>query len=161
VNRYLTGKDSMGLRRDAGAAMTNDPLIVSVSFGATRKFVFKRTEAPNTVYTVQLEPGTVLVMSGAAIQAHYKQTLPKDKRCDAMRLNVTFRSHLSAQTVAECRRLAANLTTARQRKLNEKRRCSSPQHPPSALSSLCLFAQQLYLRAFFCRVCFACLGKLL
>lgn len=93
VNYYRHGMDSMGLHSDDEKELGEQPTIVSVSYGATRKMVF-RNKSTNEVVPVYLDHGDVLIMSGQT-QSRWKHELPKEKKIIQPRLNVTFRKILS------------------------------------------------------------------
>ncbi|KAF8789499.1 DNA oxidative demethylase ALKBH2 like protein [Argiope bruennichi] len=60
VNRYKDGNDKIGFHKDDEIDLKPNSCIVSFSFGAERKFVFKRPHFPN--YEMTLPSGSVLIM---------------------------------------------------------------------------------------------------
>jgi alkylated DNA repair dioxygenase AlkB len=90
LNYYRSGQDSMGLHADNERELGRNPTIASLSFGATRKMVFRNRES-NEKLIVPLAHGDLLIMKGA-LQHHWKHELPKGKRVEEARLNITFRS---------------------------------------------------------------------
>lgn len=98
VNCYRDGSDSVGWHRDNEAEFGPDPIIASVSFGATRQFDLKHLSKDH-VKTVkcQLSHGSLLVM-GATVQQFWKHQLPKRKLITQPRINLTFRNIVQIAT---------------------------------------------------------------
>lgn len=92
VNCYRDGNDSVGWHSDDEAQWGDNPVIASVSFGAVRDFVLKH-KTNNTLAPVKcaLAHGSVLVM-GETVQHHWLHQLPKRKRINTPRINLTFRN---------------------------------------------------------------------
>lgn len=63
--------------------------IVSISLGAERKFVFKHKISKEKVELI-LSSGSLLEMKGR-IQEHWVHSLPKTKKVEQVRINLTFR----------------------------------------------------------------------
>lgn len=89
VNYYRDGQDSMGLHADNEKELGRNPSISSLSYGATRKMVFKQNETKKKL-EIELDHGDLLLMTGA-LQHHWKHEVPKTKKIDLGRLNLTFR----------------------------------------------------------------------
>lgn len=89
LNYYRNGMDSMGVHADDERELGQNPVIASVSFGVTRKMIFRNKETKEKL-VVPLENGDLLVMNGA-LQHNWKHELPKEKRVEEARLNITFR----------------------------------------------------------------------
>lgn len=91
LNHYLDGQDSMGAHSDDEVELGEDPVIASLSLGATRRFTVRpKRGVEGRKLALDLASGDLLVMGGS-MQARYKHALPKVKRVDGPRLNVTFR----------------------------------------------------------------------
>lgn len=88
VHIYRDGKDVINYHNDR-EAMTTD--ICSVSFGATRKFRFRKI-GEKTGYETQLllKSGDLLHMKDGC-QKIYKHCVPQEKKVTEMRINLTFR----------------------------------------------------------------------
>jgi alkylated DNA repair dioxygenase AlkB len=99
LNRYLDGRDSMGLHSDHYLAMGQHPLIASLSLGASRTFVLKNPTMGTTVETV-MHNGTVVLMLGMHAQQHWKHGVPKAPNTTGVRWNLSFRFHHDFQTLA-------------------------------------------------------------
>jgi alkylated DNA repair dioxygenase AlkB len=89
VNYYRNGADSMGLHADNERELGHSPLIVSVSYGTSRKMVFRKNNSKEKL-DLELHHGDVLIMSGET-QHKWKHEIPKQKKIEESRLNVTFR----------------------------------------------------------------------
>jgi alkylated DNA repair dioxygenase AlkB len=95
LNLYQSGAEGMGWHRDDEPELGQEPVIASLSFGAERRFLFRRDQSAQTV-EVRLENGSLLIMRGAT-QRHWKHSLPKALRVREARINLTFRQiHLTA-----------------------------------------------------------------
>ena len=91
ANLYRDGNDVVGWHADDEPELGPDPVIASVSLGAERDFVLRhnrRDDVPNV--TITLPRGSLLVMSDGT-QKNWQHTLPRRKRIDTPRLNLTFR----------------------------------------------------------------------
>ena len=89
VNLYRDGQDTVGWHSDDEPELGDEPVIASLSFGATRRFDLRHRSGEPTVRT-ELVPGSVLIMSGRC-QSHWKHQIARTKRVDAPRINLTFR----------------------------------------------------------------------
>lgn len=92
MNLYRTGEDYIGFHTDS--EVQKDDLIASISLGAERTFRFldidfKEKDTP--IYSMTLEPGSLLIMSEYAAKHNWKHEVPKDKDVEDMRINITFR----------------------------------------------------------------------
>jgi alkylated DNA repair dioxygenase AlkB len=90
ANLYRDGRDGMGWHADDEPELGRDPVIASVSFGATRRFTLRHRRRKELKYSIDLEPGSLLVMEGAT-QHHWLHALPKTAREVGERINLTFR----------------------------------------------------------------------
>src|ERR1051325_6173968 len=88
ANLYRNERDSVGWHRDSDYAHGGQPDIASVSFGAVRCFQLR--DGAGESHAVDLEPGSVLLISGEAI-ARWWHRVPKTRRPLGPRLNLTFR----------------------------------------------------------------------
>jgi alkylated DNA repair dioxygenase AlkB len=91
ANRYRDGRDSMGLHADDEAELGEDPVVATVSLGATRRLVVKprrKSEAPGLA--LDLEHGSLVIMGGTC-QRHYVHGVPRQARVREERISLTFR----------------------------------------------------------------------
>ena len=91
LNRYRTGKDSVSWHADDEPEFGEQPVIASVSFGATRTFQFKHKKRRDLRASVALTHGSLLIMRGGT-QANWVHQVPKVARPVEERLNLTFRA---------------------------------------------------------------------
>lgn len=89
ANAYRNGADSMGWHADDEAELGRRPVIASLSFGATRRFLVKPRSGGRAI-PVELENGSLLTMHGDFQQTH-RHALPKTRRPVGLRINLTFR----------------------------------------------------------------------
>lgn len=91
ANLYRNGNDSMGWHSDDEPELGIDPVIASVSLGATRRFRLKhRRRKELAPVAIELSHGSLLLMRGAT-QRCWQHQLPKTKRVDEPRVNLTYR----------------------------------------------------------------------
>lgn len=90
ANLYRDGQDTMGWHSDDEPELGAQPIIASLSLGATRKFVLKARAAGGSKLELPLEHGSLLVMRGDT-QKNYRHALPRSKRVRGERINLTFR----------------------------------------------------------------------
>jgi alkylated DNA repair dioxygenase AlkB len=93
LNQYRHGQDSVGWHADDEAVQGKNPIIASVSFGATRKFKFRRTDNHALKTEVMLEHGSLVMMRGET-QHFWQHEIPKTSKPTSTRLNLTFRKIL-------------------------------------------------------------------
>lgn len=86
---YVDGNEGIDFHRDLPAFGNTDE-IASLSLGAERHFVFRDIADKEKCFTLRLASGSLLFM-GDGCQALYEHGLPRDARCRAPRLNITFR----------------------------------------------------------------------
>ena len=90
ANRYRDGRDAMGWHGDDEHELGPEPVIASLSLGATRRFVLKHRRLPERKLALELASGSLLVMAGRT-QQHYRHALPRTARPVGERINLTFR----------------------------------------------------------------------
>lgn len=92
MNRYRDGADSMGWHADAEPELGQNPVVLSVSLGATRRFLMKpKPGVPaEPAREWHLTEGAVLLMGGST-QHHYRHSVPRQRGVPGQRLNLTFR----------------------------------------------------------------------
>lgn len=90
LNQYRNENDSMGWHRDNEKELGQNPVIASVSLGATRAFHFKHVDDPKLKKAVPLSDGSCLLMQGST-QHNWYHGLPKLTKSIGPRINLTFR----------------------------------------------------------------------
>ena len=90
ANWYRDGNDKMGWHRDNEPELGSEPVILSISLGATRDFDLRNRTTKET-RRVALEHGSLLIMQGSS-QIDWEHQLPARKRCTEGRINLTFRT---------------------------------------------------------------------
>ncbi|WP_230655688.1 alpha-ketoglutarate-dependent dioxygenase AlkB family protein [Psychrobacter sp. I-STPA10] len=93
LNYYPTGNEGMGYHSDDEPELGANPVIASVSLGATRKFVLKHKKTQDKV-ELYLESGQLIVMRGAT-QQYWKHCITKTKKVNTGRISLTFRQIIS------------------------------------------------------------------
>jgi alkylated DNA repair dioxygenase AlkB len=88
-NLYRDGSDCVGWHADDEPIFGGDPVVASVSFGATRTFKL-RHNTTKEVQSFELTDKSLFVM-GKGIQTDWKHTIPKTTRPVGPRINLTFR----------------------------------------------------------------------
>lgn len=91
LNRYRDGRDSIGWHQDNEPELGQNPVIASVSFGATRRFQLRhkrRKDVPRV--DLNLTHGSLLIMRGPTQHCWIHQ-LPKTAQPVGQRINLTFR----------------------------------------------------------------------
>ncbi|SDS00502.1 Alkylated DNA repair dioxygenase AlkB [Formosa sp. Hel1_31_208] len=91
LNLYRDGNDSNGWHADNEKELGQNPVIASVSFGATRPFHFKHRELKAERYKLELHHGSLLIMTGK-MQHFWLHQIAKTKKRIGERINLTFRS---------------------------------------------------------------------
>jgi len=89
LNLYHNGEEGMGWHADNEPELGNQPVIASLSLGATRKFSLKHNTTGEKVDII-LESGSLLIMKGK-LQHCWKHALPKSQKVKSPRINLTFR----------------------------------------------------------------------
>jgi alkylated DNA repair dioxygenase AlkB len=89
ANRYRDGRDRMGWHSDDEPELGPQPVIASLSLGATRRFALK-PRGQGERFTLDLPHGSLLVMDGGT-QTRYRHALPGTRRAVDERINLTFR----------------------------------------------------------------------
>jgi len=89
VNLYRDGSDGVGWHADNEASNGREPVIASLSLGATRRFDLRHRH-DGTRASVDLSSGSLLVMSGLS-QHCWVHQVAKTRRPVGPRINLTFR----------------------------------------------------------------------
>jgi alkylated DNA repair dioxygenase AlkB len=84
----------MGWHRDNEPELGPDPLVVSLSLGATRDFDVRR-DADKWTQRFVLGHGDLLLM-GSESQTNWTHSIPKRLKINSLRINLTFRQAFRA-----------------------------------------------------------------
>lgn len=87
---YSDGTNYIGAHSDDESDLQENAFIVSVSFGATRDFVFTHKITKEKVSMI-LKSGSVVLMGGDC-QKNWKHEVPKRLKIKEPRINLIFRS---------------------------------------------------------------------
>lgn len=88
-NFYRSGQDSMGWHADKEKELGLNPVIASLSLGATRRFLLRHNRTREQI-ELSLTDGSLLIMGGR-LQHTWRHCVPKSPRCADPRINLTFR----------------------------------------------------------------------
>ena len=80
----------MGFHSDDERELGKNPLIASVNFGETRRFLIRRKDDKTLKHELLLSHGSLLIMGGA-MQHYWQHAVPKEPRRMKQRVNLTFR----------------------------------------------------------------------
>lgn len=94
ANLYRDGRDSVSWHADDEPEFGPQPVIASVSLGASRRFVLRHRRNGERI-TVELPHGSLLVMAGAC-QHCWQHAIPKSSAARGTRINLTFRRIVAA-----------------------------------------------------------------
>ncbi|MBF2066061.1 MAG: alpha-ketoglutarate-dependent dioxygenase AlkB [Calothrix sp. C42_A2020_038] len=90
LNLYRDGKDSVAWHSDDELELGNNPAIASISFGATRRFMFRHKYQEKLKFEIELTHGSFLLMKGVT-QHFWQHQIPKTNKLVEPRINLTFR----------------------------------------------------------------------
>ena len=92
LNDYESGDVGMGWHSDNEKELGINPIIASVSFGASRDLLFKNKDSSSVDrIKVILENGSLLIMKGKT-QHLWNHSIPKRLKVKKRRINLTFRT---------------------------------------------------------------------
>ena len=93
LNLYHNGDEGMAWHSDDEKSLGKNTAIASFSFGAERKFSLKHKKTKQAV-SILLENGSLLLMKDST-QTNWLHCLPKSKKVNHPRINLTFRTFVS------------------------------------------------------------------
>ena len=92
LNQYRNGNDSVAWHSDDEPELGEDPIIASLSLGASRKFELRSRSQPNLdKIEILLNSGDLLIMGGGT-QQNWQHQIPKMRKVKETRINLTFRN---------------------------------------------------------------------
>lgn len=90
ANFYRDGKDGNAWHADDERELGKEPVIASLSFGATRAFQFRRTYDHSRKVAIDLHHGDLIIMRGLT-QHLWQHRIAKTAKVFDGRINLTFR----------------------------------------------------------------------
>jgi alkylated DNA repair dioxygenase AlkB len=93
LNRYRDGRDSVAMHGDKLHTIAAGQPITLLSLGAPRRMLIKAKAAGARAIALDLEPGSLLVMSHAS-QSTHEHGIPKTTRAAGERISAVFRARL-------------------------------------------------------------------
>jgi alkylated DNA repair dioxygenase AlkB len=94
LNLYQDGNDGMGWHSDDERDLAANSVIASVSFGESKRFMFRRKDDHELKVEMKLEDGDLLIMQGTT-QKFWQHQVPKTSKKTANeikpRINLTYR----------------------------------------------------------------------
>lgn len=93
-NLYRNGNDGNDWHADDEAEFGPEPVIASLSLGATRRFDFRRVDDRSVRVDLELHHGDLVIMRGRT-QELWRHRVPKTRRTIGERINLTFRRVVS------------------------------------------------------------------
>jgi alkylated DNA repair dioxygenase AlkB len=91
LNRYRNGRDNMGLHADDEPELGPDPVVATLSLGATRRLALvPRRPRDGERRSLELPAGSLLIMRGAC-QRRFRHGIPREPRVTEERVSLTFR----------------------------------------------------------------------
>ncbi len=95
LNLYRDGQDSNGWHADNEKELGENPVIASISLGASRYFHLKHNSDKSQRLKLELTHGSLLLMEGTT-QHFWKHQIAKTAKKVGPRINLTFRKVLKA-----------------------------------------------------------------
>jgi alkylated DNA repair dioxygenase AlkB len=91
LNRYRDGRDNMGMHADDEPELGPDPVVATLSLGATRRLTLvPRRPRDGERRSLALPAGSLLIMGGAC-QQRFRHGIPREPRVSEERVSLTFR----------------------------------------------------------------------
>ena len=90
VQYYRDGSDSVAWHSDHTEDLIERPYVALVSLGAVREMQIRSKGKPRRAFSIDLEPGSLLVMGGLA-QEQWEHHIPKVSRPIAPRISIALR----------------------------------------------------------------------
>ena len=93
LNLYRDAQDHISWHTDNEPELGKNPVIASVNFGESRRFLLRRHEKerqPLEKIELLLTHGSVLIMQSET-QHHWQHSVPKQAKVNQPRINLTFR----------------------------------------------------------------------
>lgn len=95
MNLYRDERDSVAWHSDRNEGLIERPTVAILSLGETREMHVRPKAPPRKTTRIELEPGSVLLMTGSA-QDRFEHSIPKRAEHVGERISVVFRTKLPA-----------------------------------------------------------------
>ncbi len=92
INKYPTGEHFIAPHRDSPLSFGEEPTIIGLTVGQTRKIDFKHNTDVNKNFSFDLESGSIFIMGGSS-QKFYQHAINKCD-CTNVRYSLTFREFI-------------------------------------------------------------------
>ena len=79
MNWYRDGEDYINWHTDAEKELGQNPIIASINFGATRRFLIRQSDDNAVKLEFPLKHSTLLIMKGE-LQHFWQHSVPKEKK---------------------------------------------------------------------------------
>lgn len=93
LNLYEDGEASISAHKDNEKDMDENAIIISLSLGATRSFVFKNTVSSEKI-KLSVCNGDILIMNNNC-QKDWEHSIPKELKIKEPRISLTFRKFIN------------------------------------------------------------------
>ncbi len=93
INKYENGEEYIGKHSDDEKGLQPNCGVISMSFGAVRKFRIRDKNTGKIVLDVPTEPNKIIQMAGN-FQKEFTHEIPVEKKVKECRYSLTFRRHL-------------------------------------------------------------------
>lgn len=90
MNLYPDGNTSLGYHRDIESELGDEPTILTLSMGATRRMELRPQADVEQLVEVSLEPGSLLIMKGRC-QLDWYHGIIKEPEITSPRISLTLR----------------------------------------------------------------------
>lgn len=90
INLYRDGDDAVAWHGDSNRKTMRRPMVVTVSLGASRRFLVRRRGGGPVLKEYAPGHGDLMVMGGR-MQHDYEHAVPRDSRASGARISVTMR----------------------------------------------------------------------
>ncbi|HEX7382375.1 MAG TPA: alpha-ketoglutarate-dependent dioxygenase AlkB [Nevskiaceae bacterium] len=98
LNLYRNGRDAVGWHSDNEPELGPEPVIASLSLGATRCFEFReKSNRTGSRQLFRLMSGSVLIMAGTT-QRFWQHRLRREPAVEGVRVNLSFRQIVPRET---------------------------------------------------------------
>lgn len=92
LNYYRDGRDSVAWHSDRIEQLRPNPTIALLSLGSTRQMLVRSKAKPRRTLAIDLDPGSLFVMSGPS-QTYWEHSIPKTNYRSDARISIAFRPY--------------------------------------------------------------------